>query len=97
MDKRRIAGMAFLYLHGGLPPNINVITRDAREIWDNKIHLSHMPLSYMYHQGEPDYKKIVHADQDEIELDVFLIEGLKIMAGFSDRFYTLVLSGVRDQ
>lgn len=98
MDKKRVYGLARLYLHDGIPPCINVIVRDAKIDWNNKIMLAHFPKHNwaMYREDKlPNPDEIVYTEQEEIELDEFIVYGHRLLAGFSDRLYTLVVAIIR--
>lgn len=96
MNKRRIAGLVFLFFHDGLTPNINVITAEARPKQNNYFVLSHMPPRLLSRLEQTEPNDIVMPEREFIELYLFIVEGISIMAGFSDVLYTLIVTSIKE-
>lgn len=100
MNERRIAGLVRLYFHNGLPPNITVIVYDARRTWDNSVTLispKHQDSLYRLYTpaDEMMMNEIVEPNQEDLELVEMTVEGVDVMAGYSDRLQVLCVAKIR--
>lgn len=97
MDKRRVAGLVCLYFHDGLTSNIKVTTYPARQTWDNRIQLWHRPsLSSMMQAKDAERLEEVMPglESEIIELDEMEVEGIRVLAGYSDRLQMLYIAQI---
>jgi len=91
--KNKTEGLLKLLLADGLPPNIKMIRVPVRENWEGKLVLdkNKSPFLEPLPEPTPEEARAMNLQKEDIELEEYDIEGRRLLAGFSQLEYSLVV------
>jgi hypothetical protein len=86
-----VHGLVKLFLLGGLPPNVNVLRVSVHEDWEGKLVLDQNDISV---HPMAEVGPVMGFRKEDITLEEIEVEGRKVLCGFSDLTYTLIVGQV---
>jgi hypothetical protein len=92
--KNDLEGLVRLFIADGLPPNIKVLRVGVHEGAEGQLVLN-MPYSSTRPELTPEEEKAIGLKKEDTELQEFTVDGIRVLAGFSQLGYTLII-GVFD-